>query len=344
MKGGGAMQLGLVFDLRSDYAGLGLSEVELAEFDSPATIAAIAAGLEASGVTVERVGNARALAKAFVEGRRFDLVFSIAEGLKGRSREAQAAALCELYDQPYVFSDPLTLAATLDKAVAKRLARDQGVPTAPFALLREAGEARSVDLGWPVFVKPVAEGTGKGVEAASKCADAAGLETAAGRLIARFSQPALVEPFLPGREFTVGVVGTGERAEVVAVMEITLTDKAEAGVYSYTNKEDWRTRVRLSIAQDAEAKRAARAALQAHIALECRDGARYDFRSDASGRPMFLEVNPLAGLNPDNSDLPLLTKMSGRSYEWLLARILMSACERHGLQPPPAMARLAAAP
>src|SRR4026207_339038 len=161
------MRIALVYDLRDDYRALGFSEEEVAEFDSVATIDALAHALETLGCEAVRVGRGQALAAPLGAGGRFDLVFSSAEGVKGRSREAQVPALCELFDQPYLFSDALTMAASLDKAVAKRLVRDAGVKTPAFAVAeKDAREA----AGWtdfPAFVKPVAEGTGKGCEAAS---------------------------------------------------------------------------------------------------------------------------------------------------------------------------------
>src|SRR5687767_8543906 len=162
------MLIGFVYDLRDEYLDLGYPELEVAEFDTPSTIAEIEAAFVRLGHDVDRVGRGQALAARLVAGERWDLVFSIAEGLAGRSREAQVPALCELFGQPYVFSDPLTMAATLDKGVAKRIVRDHGLPTAPFAVLRSGEAAGGIDLPFPLFVKPVAEGTGKGCEAASR--------------------------------------------------------------------------------------------------------------------------------------------------------------------------------
>jgi len=325
------MRIGFVYDLRDDYLAQGFSEEATAEFDSAATVDAVAAALARTGARVVRVGPGRALAARLVAGERFDLVFSIAEGLNGRAREAQVPALCELFDQPYVFSDPLTMAATLDKAVAKRLVAAAGVATAPFAVLERPADAAAVDLPFPLFVKPLAEGTGKGCDAASRADDAGGLEGAAAGVIARFGQPALVETFLPGRELTVGIVGNGETAEVVAVMEIVVATGVDAGLYSYANKELCEERVIYRLAGDAEAAEAARAGLAAYRALGCRDAARIDFRSDAAGRPLFLEANPIAGLNPTHSDLPILAALAGHDYDWLIGRILAAATARLGV-------------
>lgn len=325
------MRIGLTYDLRDDYAGRGLSDEALAEFDSPETVAAVEAALRANGHETDRIGHVQALAARLVAGERWDLVFNFAEGLSGRSREAQVPALFEAFGQPYTFSDPLTQAAGLDKAVAKRLVRDAGVPTAPFAILETEEDAETCDLPFPVFVKPIAEGTGKGCELASKCRDPAEMAAAGRRLRARFSQPAIAEPFLPGREFTVGVLGNGEGAEVVGVLEVLLLETAEAEVYSFDNKELCESRVLYRLADDPEAREAGRVALAAYRALGCRDAARLDLRSDGAGRPQFLEVNTLAGLNPTHSDLPILAAQAGMPYEVLIGRIVQCAAERQGL-------------
>ena len=180
------MRIGFVYDAREDYRALGFSEEAIAEFDSPETLAEIEGALARIGHEVHRIGHGRELAGRLVRGERWDLVFSIAEGVSGRSREAQVPALCELFDQPYVFSDPLTNAATLDKGVAKRLVRDAGIPTAPFAVLERADDTPQIDLPFPLFVKPIAEGTGKGCESASKVTSRRQLRAAAQQLIARF--------------------------------------------------------------------------------------------------------------------------------------------------------------
>ena len=195
------------------------------------------ARLEALGCEPVRVGRGQALAARLAAGERYDIVFSIAEGVRGRSREAQVPALCELFDQPYLFSDPLTAAAALDKAVAKRLVRDAGVPTPAFAVAERSADELADWTDFPAFVKPLAEGTGKGCEAGSLVHSQAALQAAAARVIARYRQPALIEQYLPGREFTVGIVGNGDEARVLGVCEILLKPNAEANVYSLRNKE-----------------------------------------------------------------------------------------------------------
>jgi D-alanine-D-alanine ligase len=327
------MRVALVYDLRDDYRALGFSEEEIAEFDSVETIDQLAQALEAVGCEAIRVGRGQALAARLVVGERYDLVFSIAEGVKGRSREAQVPALCELFDQPYLFSDPLTMAACLDKAVAKRLVRDAGVPTPPFVVAERNANELIDWTDFPAFVKPLAEGTGKGCGAASLVRSQAELQDAVSRVIERYRQPALVERYLPGREFTVGIVGNGNDARVLGVCEILLRANAEANVYSLLNKELCEELVTYTPASDGEARLAATRALKAYRALECRDAARIDFRSDQHGDPHFLEANPLAGLNPWHSDLPILAAQNGIEFVALIGMILDAGLARCGLPP-----------
>ena len=324
------MRIALVYDLRDDYRALGLSEEEVAEFDNVETIDQLAGALEVLGCEVERVGRGQALAARLVEGDRYDLVFSIAEGVKGRSREAQVPALCELFDQPYLFSDPLTMTACLDKAVAKRLVRDAGVKTPAFAVAERSADEIVDWAEFPAFVKPLAEGTGKGCEAASLVHTTAELHEAVARVIGRYGQPALIERYLPGREFTVGNVGNGDDARVLGVCEILLKANAEANVYSLHNKELCEELVTYAPADDGEARLAGTLALATYRALECRDAARIDFRSDANGEPYFLEANPLAGLNPWHSDLPILAAQNGIEFVALIGMVLDAGLARYG--------------
>jgi D-alanine-D-alanine ligase len=330
------MRIALVYDLRDEYRALGYSEEEIAEFDSVETVDQLAAALEVLGCEPVRVGRGQALAARLVTGERFDLVFSIAEGVKGRAREAQVPALCELFDQPYLFSDTLTMAASLDKAVAKRLVRASGVLTPDFAVAERIASELVAWSQFPAFIKPLAEGTGKGCEAGSLVHTAVELQAAATRVLERFKQPALVETYLPGREFTVGIAGNGNEARVLGVCEIVLNPGAEANVYSLQNKELCENLVTYIRADDGEARLAGVRALEAYRALECRDAARIDFRSDARGEPYFLEANPLAGLNPWHSDLPILAAQNGIEFVTLIGMILDAGLARYGLARPDA--------
>jgi D-alanine-D-alanine ligase len=324
------MRVGLTFDLRDHYLAAGYSAEDTAEFDNIETIEALAGALERLGLAVDRIGTVRQLAQRLVAGERWELVFNIAEGLKGVGREAQVPALLEAYDIPYTFSDTMVMALALHKGMAKRVVRDCGVPTAPFAVVETMADLSAIELPFPLFAKPIAEGTGKGVTPASRVTSASALRKLCRQLLERYRQPVLVETFLPGREFTVGIIGTGASAEPVAVMEVMLNAEAEAGVYSYVNKEECENRVVYRLAEDEQAKEAGAVALAAWRALGCRDGGRVDLRQDAGGRPLFLEVNPLAGLHPTHSDLPIMCTLAGIPYDMLIGRIVESARRRCG--------------
>lgn len=332
------LSVGLTYDLRDDYRAEGHDDEATAEFDAIDTIDAIAGALEARGFAVERIGHVRALTRRLAAGARWDFVFNIAEGVHGVAREAQVPALLDAHAIPYTFSDPLVLALTLDKAMTKRVLRDCGLATARFAVVHDRAEAWAVDLPYPLFAKPLAEGTGKGINAASLCTDPAALAATVGSLIGRFGQPVLVETYLPGREFTVGITGTGAAAVALGVMEVRFLPSAEAGFYTFANKEHYEDRVGYALAADAEARAAGALALAAWRALGCRDGGRIDLRSDADGVPHLIEVNPLAGLHPVRSDLVILAGLAGIGHRALLDRILDAFLARH-----PALARRAAA-
>jgi len=329
------MRIGVTYDLKSDYLAQGWSEEDAAEFDSEITIDAICDALTALGLTPVRIGTVKSLAEKLVAGERWDGVFNFCEGVKGVGREAQVPALLEAYDIPYVFSDTLTLAVSLDKAMCKRIVRDAGVPTPDFAVIETLSDAAAVNLPYPLFLKPVAEGSGKGVDRNSKVADAAGLKAVAADLLKRFAQPVLVETFLPGREFTVGITGTGVEAVVLGVTEIVPKAGYVGAGYGFENKQEgWEDKLAVAVAPPEFAQSAGAVALAAWRELRCRDGGRIDIRCDASGRPNFIEVNPLAGLRPEHSDLCLIADFAGITYQELIGRIMASFFKRNpGLLP-----------
>jgi D-alanine-D-alanine ligase len=182
-----------------------------------------------------------------------------------------------------------------------------------------------------LFVKPIAEGTGKGIDAKSKINNKDQLISVCKYLLPRFSLGLIVETFVPGREFTVGIVGSGEQARVVGTMEVILNSNAEAHSYTYLNKENCDEMVVYNIPQDETAKNCETLALASWRCLHCRDGGRVDIRIDNNGTPNFLEVNPLAGLHPEHSDLPIICNFLGIPYTELIRQIVDSAKERAGL-------------
>ena len=327
------MRVGITYDLRDDYLALGLGEEAIAEFDQLETIDAIDRTLQDLGYHTDRIGNVRSVIARLACGDRWDLVFNIAEGLSGYGREAQVPSLLDAYQIPYTFSDPLSLAMTLHKGMAKRVVRDSGIPTPDFMVVKSARDMARLDLPFPLFAKPIAEGTGKGVSAASRLSNHHELVTHCTRLLSEYRQPVIVESFLPGREFTVGIVGTDDEARAVGIMEVILKDQAEQHSYSYLNKKRFEEVVEYRPVLGKDAEQAIEIALAAWRVLECRDGGRLDLRADAQGRIHFLEANPLPGLHPDHSDLPILCAMSRISYQELIAWIMESAMRRVSVSP-----------
>ena len=328
------MRIGFTYDLRDDYLRQGYSEEDTAEFDASETIDAIESALRSLGHAVDRIGGVKPLAARLAAGDRWDLVFNYAEGLFGFAREAQVPALLDAFQVPYTFSDGLVFALTLHKGLTKHVVRGLGLPTPDFAVVSSADEVERVRLPYPLFVKPVASGSSIGISAASYVAEPAALAAVCARVIEQYRQPALVETYLPGRELTVGISGTGGRARVLGVMEVVFTADAEAHGYSYANKKLVHAQYR--IVDDRAAAAAADIALRAWTGLGCRDGGRVDCRCDATGRPQFLEVNPLAGLHPDLGDLVILAGLVGIGYEALIGSIVASATGRLGISHGPA--------
>jgi D-alanine-D-alanine ligase len=327
-----ALRVGITYDLRDAWLAEGYSELETAEFDRADTIDSIAATLNELGYSVDRIGNLRQLTSRLAAGDRWDLVFNICEGMHGIGREAQVPALLDGFNIPYVFSDPLVCALTLHKGMTKHVVRAAGVPTPDFAVVDRLVGLRNHGLVFPLFAKPVAEGTGKGITNASRIDTAKDLRAVVADLLCCYRQPVLLERFLPGREFTVGILGTNTDAAALATMEIVLGPQADADIYSYRNKEHCEELVEYRLLRGGTLrKRIERVALNAWRALGCRDAGRIDIRLDEHGNPQFLEVNPLAGIHPEHSDLPIMARLSGMTYADLIGRIMASAESRYGV-------------
>ncbi|MFO0982721.1 MAG: ATP-grasp domain-containing protein [Planctomycetota bacterium] len=297
------------------------------EFDSPETAQAIAAVLRKLGHEVEPVLADRELPLRLAT-RRPDFVFNIAEGFRGRSREALVPALCELLEIPYTGSDPLTLAVTLDKAMAKRILAGE-ILTPRWFLVESLDDVRHVDLPFPAIVKPNCEGSSKGIRQASRVTSAAELFKQVSWALEQYQEPVLVEEFIAGPEVTVGVL-TGPT--VIGAMEIVpRLESKELFLYSLEVKRDWQRRVEYCVPPrlpPSVQERLHDAARRAFKVLGCRDVSRFDFRVGADGQAFFLEVNPLPGLNPTTGDIVILSRASGLGYDQLVQRILESAVAR----------------
>lgn len=325
------MIVGLTYDLRSDYLKEGYGEEETAEFDRESTLEEIEKALHFHGFTTDRIGHVRKLIRRLAAGDRWDIVFNICEGMNGIGREAQVPAILDVYGIPYTFSDPLVLALTLHKGMTKRVARDAGIPTPAFAVVQTPGDIERIRLSYPLFVKPNAEGTGKGINANSRIDNPDELERVCLDLLERYPSGLLVEEYLPGREFTVGILGTGEESYPVGIMEILYTKKEARNIYSYQTKSDYLSTVEYVVPDGEIAGQCTDLALMTWKVLGCCDGGRVDIRVDRNGTPNLIEVNPLAGLDKVHSDLPILAYKHGYTFERLIGEIMQSAMKRTGL-------------
>jgi D-alanine-D-alanine ligase len=225
----------------------------------------------------------------------------------------------------------LVLAVALDKAMAKRLVAAAGVPTPKFHVAASDADLAGVALRYPLFAKPLTMGTGLGISPASRAGTPDALAALCRDLWARFAQPVLIEEYLPGREMTTGILGTGKDARVLGTMEFTFRHAEDNAIYSYLTKEECESRIDYFPMPPGELRaECERIALAAFRALECRDSGRVDLRLDADGRPNFIEINPLAGLHPTHSDLCLIATQEGMSYVDLIGAIVRSATTRLG--------------
>lgn len=328
------MRIGITYDLKQATCSVRDGPDDLfEEFDSPATIEAIASALRQLGHDVVKLGDGRELLRRLLADPP-DFVFNFAEGHGvARSREARVPAVLEMLDIPYTGSDPLTLAVTLDKDCAKRLVAMEGVLVPRGLVVHPRSRVGLVShLRFPVIVKPAWEGSSKGIR--SKCLVERPDEVAAvvAGLQCDYQQPILVEEFIQGEELTVGVVGN-DRPRIIGIMRVVPNEPDTKFVYSLEVKRDFRRLVQYEVPAKigVESTGAVEAAtLKAYRALGCRDVARVDFRL-CDGIPYFLEVNPLPGLNPESSDLVILANLAGWTYPQLIEAILEAALVRHQL-------------
>jgi len=319
------MKVGLTYDLRSWYTDRGYSMDETAEFDKQETVDALENSLKLMGHETEPIGNAFQLIEALAAGKKWDIVFNIAEGLYGDGRESVVPAILDQYRIPYVFSGPVIMGVSLNKHMAKLIVASAGVPVSPGQLLNDVNEIGTLKLEYPLFVKPVSEGTGKGITAKSLVHTPGELKNMVSWILSEFHQPALVEEYLPGREFTVGVVGTGDDAVAIGGMEVICANNLPYSVEVKENYQEYCSYKPLGPEVTDECKAVA---LGAWKALGAVDAGRVDLKADRNGHICFIEANPLAGLNPVHSDLPILSRMYGIEYQDLMEMIMKAAIKR----------------
>jgi D-alanine-D-alanine ligase len=347
--------VGGYFAAPSTVAADSAPDDEFAEWDSAETIDAVAAALAAYGDIVRLEANDDF--PQMLRDARVDIVFNIAEGLRGVNREAHVPAICEFYGIPYSASDPFTLSLCLDKAKTKEVLAYHGIPTARFSVAgresgignRESNGSRSSrfpipDSRFPVFVKPIHEGSSKGITEANYCRTQDELQSQVEFLLDRYEQPVLIEEYLPGAEFTCAVLGNGDAARVLPIVGMNFEALPDGAlpVYGYEAKWIWdRPEKPLEIFEcpariDEELRSTIeQVVLRAYRVLGCRDWSRIDVRLDAAGKPNVVEVNPLPGILPnpaDNSCFPKAARAAGMSYDELIQACLLHAAERQGVE------------
>ncbi len=340
------MRVGLAFNMKRGDSEDGqdppssLGPDAQAEWDAPETIAAVEGALQERHEVV-RI-DAGADAYAALQAARPDIVFNMAEGSSGPCREGYIPSVLEHLRIPYTASDPLTLNLCLDKARTKEILAYYGLPTSRFRVVSDRDFSFN-SLHYPLMVKPLHEGSSMGIRNDSLVRSHEEMRERVSWLLDRYREPALVEEFLPGREFTVAILGNGSEARVLPIVEI-LFDSLPQGVnpiYSYEAKWIWDrssnplkifecpARIAPELREEIE-----RACLRSYSILRCRDWCRIDVRLDAAGRPHIIELNPLPGILPrpeDNSCFPKSARAAGIGYNRLILEILDIACRRYGL-------------
>ncbi len=329
------MRIGLAYDLKEAV----LSESDqpedaLEEYDSPETVEAIAAALETEGHSVVKLGGGGEFVTNIIHNK-VDFVFNISEGLGNyRSREAQVPSILEMLDIPYSGSDPQCLTICLDKPLTKTLVARAGVRTPGWQVITNISQLNQIiwdDFPFPVFIKPAYEGSSKGIRLGSRTETVAQTFQVTAELLERYQQPVMVEEFIAGDEVTVGILGNSP-ATVLGIMRVLPKKRSDYFIYSLEVKREWEQLVEYECPAQLEKgilQQVTNSSLKVFEILGCRDFARIDFKLSPEGLPYFLEINPLAGLNPRSSDLPIMAYKLGWTYQALISAILNAAVQRY---------------
>ncbi|MDP2906127.1 MAG: ATP-grasp domain-containing protein [Candidatus Omnitrophota bacterium] len=326
-------KVGLAYDLKTDYRfKAGDPPDANAEFDNPSTIDVVVGAIESQGFEVKRIGNAEKVLET-IDNLDVDIVFNISEGLSGRNRESQVPVLLEMRGIPFVGSDALTLGATLDKVMAKKIFIADGIPTPKFFEVRAISDLANTDhCCFPMIVKPRFEGSSKGLSERSRVASPEELKRQVELILDTYKQPALVEEFISGTEFTVAVVGN-DPPEVLPIVQVQIDGKLNLEDMFYTFARIASDKLQYvcpaCISKELTAK-ISDYALRTYNAVECRDFGRIDFRVDKEGNPYVLEINPLPSLSTEDVFM-LVAKTIGTSYERMIGRIINSALKRYNI-------------
>ena len=325
--------VGLTYDLKTDYEfKAGDPPDANAEFDHPTTIDVIAKAIEKCGFKVKKIGNVASLLEK-IDHLGVDIVFNISEGVSGRNRESQVPILLEMAGIPFVGADALTLGLTLDKVMAKKIFIAEKIPTPKFFEVKTCEELVNTDhCKFPLIVKPRFEGSSKGLSENSRVENNEELKKQVEYVVSTYKQPALIEEFISGQEFTVAIVGN-DPPEAMPIVQIKIDGRLQLNNKFYTFARITSDRLEYicpaRITHDLK-KKLNEIAIKTYRAVECRDFGRVDFRVDSEGNPYVLEINPLPSLSTEDVFM-LVANNIGISYEQIIGKILDCAIKRWDL-------------
>jgi D-alanine-D-alanine ligase len=324
--------VGLTYDLKTDYEFKDDDPPDAnAEFDHPSTINVIAAAIQSQGFKTKKIGNVLSLMEN-IDKLKVDIVFNISEGISGRNRESQVPILLEMAGIPFVGADALSLGLSLDKIVAKKIFIAEKIPTPKFFEAKQDSPLNIDHIKFPMIVKPRFEGSSKGLSEASRVENAEELKKQVEFIINTYKQPALVEEFIRGEEFTVALIGN-DPVEIMPIVQIKIDGELKLKDKFYTfghiknDKLEYVCPAKISSELEKEIKTLA---VRTYNAIECRDFGRVDFRVDEKGKPYVLEINPLPSLSTEDVFM-LVAKKIGMSYEEIIGKILKAALKRHNI-------------
>jgi len=322
--------IGLTYDVKTDYQFKAGDPLDAnAEFDPPSTVDMVVHTIESLGFKVKRIGNVNRLLEN-IDSLDVDIVFNISEGISGRNRESQVPIILEMKGIPFIGSDALTLGLTLDKLLTKKVIIAEGLPTPKFFEAKNVEDLNLDHLKFPLFVKPRFEGSSKGLSEKSRVENTEQLKTQIDFIVNTYHQPALVEEFIWGSEFTVALIGN-DPIEIFPPVQVKIDGQLEVGDLFYTFARISSDRVEYICRSDSDnplIRKLIDLARRTYLAVGCLDFGRVDFRVDKDGNPYILEINPLPSLSTEDVFM-IVAKAVGISYPEILAKIIQAAAKRY---------------
>ena len=332
------MKIALTYNLKEDDQTKPTDY--FSEFDSPDTINAIISALENKGHTVEPINVKSTNLFSYFKNNRVDIVFNIAEGRNGKFREAELPAVLDYLNIPYTGSNPFAMGLALNKGLTKKILKSENIPTPSFQIFKKLNEELNPHLKFPLIVKPNLEGSSKGISLSSVVHDKDSLYRQIKDTQSLYKQEVIIEEFIEGKELSVGILENG-KCKILPILEIDFSPCVKSGEYFYSwRMKEYQGDVELGFlprmhcpAQlDKETEDVVkRIAWKTHQLVGCFDFSRTDIRLSKDNIPYVLEINPLPGLNPKESNFPLMAYAAGMNYDDLIGAILTNASERIGL-------------